>query len=59
LISDEVIELFQFAQSFQLHYGPVADSASNRNEYQKIFLGAKACSAHKAGNLTAIYEPIV
>ena len=27
---------------FQLHYGPGVDSASNRNEYQKHFLGVKA-----------------
>ena len=28
-------------QSFQLHYGPGLDSASNRNEYQEYFLGGK------------------
>jgi hypothetical protein len=27
------------------HYGPVVDSASNRNEYQEHFLGAKAAVA--------------
>jgi len=27
------------------HYGPEVDSASNRNEYQKYFLGVKAASA--------------
>ena len=25
-----------------MHYGPGADSASNRNEYQEHFLGVKA-----------------
>jgi hypothetical protein len=34
-------------------------SASNRNEYQKIFLGSKARPACKADNITGIYEPIV
>ena len=28
--------------SFRPHYGPGIDSASNRNEYQKYFLGVKA-----------------
>jgi len=28
-------------QSFQPHYGPGVDSASNRNEYQEYFLGSK------------------
>jgi hypothetical protein len=27
------------------HYGPVVDSASNRNEYQEYFLGVKAAGA--------------
>jgi hypothetical protein len=26
--------IFQFTESFQPHYGPAVDSASNRNEYQ-------------------------
>jgi len=29
-------------KSFQSHYGPGVDSASNRNEYQEHFLGVKA-----------------
>jgi len=29
-------------KSFRSHYGPGVDSASNRNEYQKYFLGVKA-----------------
>ena len=33
---------FSSTQSFQLHYGPGVDSASNRNEYQEYFLGVKA-----------------
>jgi hypothetical protein len=36
---DEVTEFFQF--SFQMHHGLGIYSASNRNEYQKIFLGVK------------------
>jgi len=28
-------------QSFRSHYGPGVNSASNRNEYQKYFLGGK------------------
>jgi hypothetical protein len=56
---DEVNEFLQFTWSFQLHYGPPVDSASNRNEYKKIFLGSIARPARKADNLTAICEPIV
>ena len=33
---------FSLTYSFRLHYGPGADSASNRNEYQEYFLGVKA-----------------
>jgi len=29
-------------QSFQLHYCPEVNSASNGNEYQECFLGVKA-----------------
>ena len=32
-------------KSFRSHYGPGVDSASNRNEYQEYFLGAKAAGA--------------
>jgi len=32
-------------KSFRSHYGPWVDSASNRNEYQEYFLGAKAAGA--------------
>jgi hypothetical protein len=32
---------FSFDLSFQPHYGPVVDSASNRNEYQESSLGVK------------------
>ena len=32
-------------KSFRSHYGPGADSASNRNEYQEHFLGVKAAGA--------------
>ena len=32
-------------KSFQSHYGPGIESASNRNEYQEYFLGVKAAGA--------------
>jgi hypothetical protein len=32
-------------KTFRPHYGPGVDSASNRNEYQKSFLGVKAAGA--------------
>jgi hypothetical protein len=44
---------------FQPHYGPGVDSASNRNEHQESSWRGKGWWAHKADNLTAIYEPIV
>jgi hypothetical protein len=44
--------------SFQPHYGPGVDSASNRNEYKESSWG-KGWPACKADNLTAICEPIV
>jgi hypothetical protein len=34
-------------------------SASNRNEYQRMFLGVKGRPASKADNLIAVYKPIV
>ena len=37
-----VIGFFIDIKSFRSHYGPGVDSASNRNEYQEYFLGAKA-----------------
>jgi hypothetical protein len=35
------------------------DSASKRNEYQKMFVGSRVQLVHEADNLTAICEPIV
>jgi len=32
-------------KSSRSHYGPGVDSASNRNEYQELFLGVKAAGA--------------
>jgi len=32
-------------KSFRSHYGSGVDSACNRNDYQKYFLGVKAASA--------------
>jgi len=39
------LEFFIYIKSFRPHYGPGVDSASNRNEYQEYFLGAKAAGA--------------
>jgi hypothetical protein len=57
-VPDEVI-FFQLSWSFQSHYGPGVDSASNRNEYQESSWGKGGRPARKADNLTAICEPIV
>jgi len=40
-----VIGFFIYITSFRSHYCPGVDSASNRNEYQEYFLGAKAAAA--------------
>jgi len=40
-----VSEFFIDIKSFQSHYGPGVDSASNRKEYQEYFLGVKAAGA--------------
>jgi hypothetical protein len=56
------LDFFQLTWSFQPHYGPGVDSASNSNEYQEYFwniLGGKGQPARKADNLTTICEPIV
>jgi len=45
LIPAGVSGFFIDIKSFLSHYGPGVDSASNRNEYQKYFLGVKAASA--------------
>jgi hypothetical protein len=36
---------FSLTKSLRPHYGPGVDSTSNRNEYQKYFLGVKVASA--------------
>jgi len=43
-IPDGVIGIFLLT-SFRSHYGLGVDPASNRNEYQEYFLGAKAAGA--------------
>jgi len=45
LISASVSGFFIYIKFFRSHYGPGVDSASNRNEYQKYFLGVMAGSA--------------
>jgi hypothetical protein len=44
--------------TFQPHYGPGVDSASNGNEYQESS-GGKGQLVHNADNLTAICKSIV
>jgi hypothetical protein len=39
--------------------GPGVHSASNENEYQKMFVESRARPAFKGDTLTAIYGPIV
>jgi len=45
LIPAAVSGFFIDIKSFQSHYGPGVDSASNRNEYQEYFLGVKVAGA--------------
>jgi hypothetical protein len=40
-IPDGVIGINSLTKSFRSHYGSGVDSASNRNEFQKYFLGGK------------------
>jgi hypothetical protein len=51
--------IFQLTLSFQPHYCPGVDSASNRNEYQESLWGVKGGPARKADNVTAICESII
>jgi hypothetical protein len=37
--SSDVVDFSQFTESFQPHYGPRVNSASNRNEYQESSWG--------------------
>jgi hypothetical protein len=53
------LHFFKFTLSFQPHHESGVGSASNRNEYQKMFLGSKARPASKSDNLTVIIEPVV
>ena len=39
--------IFIDIKSFRSHYGPVVDSASNRNKYHEYFLGVKAVGAYE------------
>jgi hypothetical protein len=57
----EVIEYFSIYLILPVALGPLVDSASNRNEYQKqkIFLGSRVRLALKTENLTAICDTIV
>jgi hypothetical protein len=58
-IFSEVIGFFQLTESFQLHYGPGVDSASNEKWVKGISLVGKGQPACKADYLTTICEPIV
>jgi hypothetical protein len=42
--------MFQFTWTFQPHYDPGVDSASNRNEYQESSWRGKGRAARKANN---------
>ena len=42
-------------KSFRLHFGPVVDSTSNRNEYQEYFLGGKG---GRCVRLTTYHHPV-
>jgi len=44
-IPASVSGFFIDTKSFRSHYGPMVESASNRNEYQEYFLGVKAAGA--------------
>jgi hypothetical protein len=45
-------------QSFQLHYGPGVDSASNRNEYQESSWGAKGSQRVRMTTLPPSVSPL-
>jgi hypothetical protein len=50
-IPDEVIYFLPFIQGFQPHCGPGIDSAFNRIELQKMFLGVlKLCDVSEEGS---------
>jgi hypothetical protein len=57
--SPDEVDFFRFKWSFQPHYGPGVDSASNKNEYQESSWGGKGRPVRMADNLTDICEPIV
>jgi hypothetical protein len=45
------LEFFIDIRSFRSQYGPGVESASNRHEYQKYFLGVKAAGNVKLATL--------
>ena len=45
-IPDVVSRFFIDIKFFRSRYGPGVDSASNRNEYQELFLGVKTAGAY-------------
>jgi hypothetical protein len=53
MVPDEVIRFFQFTKSFQPHYGPGVESASNRNEYQLVFMDF-VCRAIFRASVTSV-----
>jgi len=42
LVKRSMIRVFSLPRSFKPRYGPEVDWASNRNQYQKYFMGVKA-----------------
>jgi hypothetical protein len=57
LSPEEVTELFNLPIPTQLNYGTRFVSSSNRNEYQKIFLGSREWPVRNADTLNAICDP--
>jgi hypothetical protein len=56
---DEVTEFVSIYLILPAALVPGVDSASNKNEYQTMFLGSRAHPARRADNLTAICELFV
>jgi hypothetical protein len=57
-IPDDVIGFLSIYLTLLDAILPRGFSVSNRNEYQKMFLGSKSLPSCKADNLTAIYATI-
>jgi hypothetical protein len=58
-ISDEAIGFFNWPNPSSRTMAPGSTQHINRNDYQECSWKGKGRPAHKADNITAIYEPIV